>query len=83
MIAEIKDYVKKRDKALKGSVKDFIAWARNEPKLKRNAIPCDEVLEVTYHKIRLEVKSISEREKQKSREWLAERGYMPLRRIDL
>ena len=67
----IKAYNRERDKAVMGSLDEFIAFADKHQKFFSNRLSA----EIAQHKMRTAIESLPEEVRTASMEWLTKRGY--------
>lgn len=71
MTYDLKTFLEERNRACSGSFSDFKAYSNRKGVI----FPTNLVAEITYHKCRTAIKSLSTEARQGSHEWLISRGY--------
>lgn len=76
LLDRIKQYVRLRDAAVIAAVRDGnIELLKNLAEKADAPLPNDKVIEISAHKMCVEITTMPEDLRQKSRQWLRERGY--------
>lgn len=68
---DLTEYLAARDKAVSGTLEEFIAYATEQG----TVFSSTDVAEVSYHKCRTAITSLSIGVREASHEWLVSRGY--------